>query len=352
MRLVPQRKELTDFEKDQIVALSDLYSHREIGGQLGIRSTTIDAFLSRYVVRETIDNLPHPGAPRKTTPATDRYLVRLAESETRQPLAQLRVQTNGEVSERTIHRRLLEFGIRKWKAVDRSLLMEKHAAQRLQWAKAHQGWTREQWERVAWSDESAVRKDSDPRQMWVFRRQNNREKYDPKNVRPKVKNGRVLQMVWGCFIGTKLGPIAFIDGTVNSDMYIDILKEKFIPFIDVVVADGLTNVVFQQDNATPHVSRKTQKFLDAAAIERTFTVMQWPPNSPDMNLIENLWAHLKTELHKRYPDTLTIQGPPRIIRITLRQRLNEVWWEISEEVLNDLVESMPRRIQALIDIKS
>jgi hypothetical protein len=192
MHPVPPRRELTDFQKGEIVALSRDYSPTEIGRQLHIPRQTVSAFLERFQVRETIDNLPRPGAPHKTTAATDRYLVRLAESETRQPLAELRVQTNNEVSIRTIHRRLLENGIQKWKAVNCPLLTQKHAVQRLQWAREHQHWTREQWELVAWSDECAVKKNSDPRQMWVFRRQCNREKYDPKNIQPKARDGDVF----------------------------------------------------------------------------------------------------------------------------------------------------------------
>ena len=70
-----------------------------------------------------------------------------------------------------------------------------------------------------------------------------------------------------------------------------------------------------------------------------------------MNLIENLWAHVKIELYKRYPDTATLCGPPHIIRAKLRERLLEVWWEIREDVLNPLVDSMVDRVQALIDAK-
>ena len=64
-------------------------------------------------------------------------------------------------------------------------------------------------------------------------------------------------MIWGCFIDNKLGPIVFIHGTVNSKAYIDILDQNLIPFIDVLGADGITNVVFQQDNATAHTAKRT-----------------------------------------------------------------------------------------------
>ena len=80
-----------------------------------------------------------------------------------------------------------------------------------------------------------------------------------------------------------------------------------------------------------------------------FVLIEWPPNSPDMNPIEHLWEHIKTELHRRYPDTKDLQGSPNMIRETLRARLAEIWWDIGEEILDRLIKSMPNRVKALID---
>ena len=158
-------------------------------------------------------------------------------------------------------------------------------------------------------------------------------------------------MIWRCFAGTKLGPIAFIEGTVNTDIYIALLQDNLVPFIDAIIADRATDIVFQQNNASPHISKKTCVWFDTAMSKHSFVSMEWPSNSPDMNPIENLWAHLKTELHRRYSDTKTLHGSPDAIRRTLRARLTEVWWDIREEVLSRLIESMPHRVQALHDAK-
>jgi len=104
-------KTLSDFQKGQIEGRRESMSHAEIGRQLGIPRSTVTSFLSHFDDRNSMENLSHPDAPRKTTPATDRYIVCSAESETRAPLTELRIQTNSNVSEQTIRRRLREAGI-------------------------------------------------------------------------------------------------------------------------------------------------------------------------------------------------------------------------------------------------
>lgn len=277
-----------------------------------------------------------------------RYLVRNAESNTRVPFKELKNLTNIDASIRTMQRRLREEGIRKWRAVKRALLTQKHAKERLAWARAHQHWTVDDWKRVIWSDESAVQKDSNATGCWVFRCQNKREKYAPQNVRMKARDGNLSQLIWACFVGDRLGPIVFISGSVKQDPYIELLCMNLEPFVEALKADGETNLEFQQDNARPHTATRTRKFLEALASKHGLTIMNWPANSPDLSLIENLWAHLKHELRIQYPDTATLKGSPETIKAILRGRLHKIWWEIGEEVLNKLVEDMPKRVKEVI----
>ena len=65
-------------------------------------------------------------------------------------------------------------------------------------------------------------------------------------------------MVWGRFLGNKLGPIAFFDGTINSDMYIDVLQDNLLSFIDQQ-SQNHPEIIFQQDNAPIHKSMKTSQ---------------------------------------------------------------------------------------------
>ena len=167
----------------------------------------------------------------------------------------------------------------------------------------------------------------------------------------KTKYGNISQLIWGCFVGDKLGPIVFFLGTVNQDVYMEMLQTEFEPFLEALATDGITNLEFEQDNARPHVAIRTCKFLEALARKHGLTIMDWPANSPDLSPIENLWSHLKDELRKQYPDTPTLTGSRQTIKAILRERVHKIWWKIGEDVLNRLIEDMPKRCNEVIAAK-
>ena len=73
------------------------------------------------------------------------------------------------------------------------------------------------------------------------------------------------------------------------------------------------------------------------------SVLIWPANSPDMNPIEHVWYLIKIAINKR-------KTKPRNVE-ELKIALLEEWEKIDIKVINSLIESMPRRVQALIEAK-
>jgi transposase len=175
--------------------------------------------------------------------------------------------------------------------------------------------------------------------------------YAPKNIQGVKKGAGLSQMVWGCFIGNKLGPLVFIDETIKKEVYIQLLEQNLLPFIELLHENGVHEIIFQQDNASPHSSPTTQEWLKAAAQQHGFSIMDFPPNSPDLNPIEHLWSRLKAELYRRYPDTMYLKGSGKAVREEFRNRLNKIWWDFGEDILNGLIDSMPERVEAVLKAK-
>ena len=116
---------------------------------------------------------------------------------------------------------------------------------------------------------------------------------------------------------------------------------------DNLVGIWMPGLIFMQDNALIHSAKKTKAWFQNMGIE----VMEWPPYSPDLNLIENLWALLKKECFKIYPDTNSLKGKDDEAESKLFSILQEAWANIREEITEGLISSMARRVNALIAAK-
>ena len=90
-----------------------------------------------------------------------------------------------------------------------------------------------------------------------------------------------------------------------------------------------------QDGAPCHRSKVAKNFLDSNNIH----LLERPGNSPDLNPIENLWTNMKNKVFEEQP----LSGAELV------KAIKEVWVnKISKEYCQSLIESMPRRIKALI----
>ncbi len=197
---------------------------------------------------------------------------------------------------------------------------------RIDFAKNHAEKGPEFWDRVIWSDETMVR--SLPKSIDILIKTNQSDWREKMAQNHQFQNGGFGVMFWGCFSGLGLGPIVAIEETLNSEAYIELLKEHLIPEIRAVG----DNVVFMQDNAPCHKSKAVVEFLKRENV----TTLDWPPQSPDLNPIENLWALIKRKLKKQFSTPKT--------RGELIDQVFAVWEDIDSQLRNNLIKSMSNRL--------
>lgn len=141
-------------------------------------------------------------------------------------------------------------------------------------------------------------------------------------------------MVWGCITSEGPGKLQIVEGTINSDRYIETMKNYMLPSVRDLLGD---NFIFQQDNAPCHTSKKSKAWFTKQNLE----LLEWPARSPDLNPIENLWNWMGMEVAKQKPSTVQ----------ELRKLLTETWNKIDKKRCLKLIDSMPKRMRECIRAK-
>ena len=106
--------------------------------------------------------------------------------------------------------------------------------------------------------------------------------------------------------------------------------------------------IFAQDNAPTHTCILVQDWLIPWAEEHGFELVDWPPYSPDLNPIENLWKVLKQRICDRYPDLADLpknqDSLDRLIKAA-----TELWNGLEDDMLGKLISGMQKRMRAVVE---
>lgn len=319
---------------DQRIGIATLHREgvgiQELARRYGVHRSNIYRLCRRLEDTGSTDDRRRSGRPRVSNVHDNRILRRMSVAQPNLVARDLRhrwSQEHGvEASTRTVARRLVEMGQYGRIAVRKPLLSARHRQRRLQFARQHLNWTVHQWRHVVFSDETPLHLIQNRQRRYVRRQRG--ATLQRGMTRPTVHSGCSRQ-VWGAFAADGTRVLHTIQGNVNADGYVHILTQHLL---------GLNlpqrRMIFMHDNATPHTSRRTVRFLD----ENNIQLLPWPPQSPDLNPIENLWGYLKGKL-----ENLQIHSTVELLAAAHRE-----WAAIPVEVLEQLVQSMPHRMAAVV----
>lgn len=140
-------------------------------------------------------------------------------------------------------------------------------------------------------------------------------------TRERHQMGGPSIMMWGMIMPNGLVAVKEVEGTLNSDLYIDLLKSFIVPCMNL---NCQGNYNYVQDNCPSHVSKKTMEYLNG---ER-FTTLKWPSKSPDINIMENVWKMISDIIYEeRQPNS----------KAELRQRIHEAILLLNSSRTKDMI---------------
>lgn len=329
-------QELSASTREKIVALHEhtSKSQRQIARDLNVSQASVNDILKKYHNTGSTRSLSRSGRPKVTSPRQDNAICRSSMANPFATASQIKRNNPAlsNVNKRTIQRRLKErFGpVRK--PAKKPILTPLMRQKRIEFCRQYLDWDVEQWKRVLFSDEATFQFKSTNHRF--VRRPPGISRTHPNYTQKTIKHAPYV-MVWGCFSHKCRGALSLLPPrtSVNKEKYLEILQEKLPIFMNICETS-----IFQHDKATPHMAKIVSQWLEQQQIE----VLEWPGNSPDLNPIENLWEIVRQKLADRVFNSME----------DFKQAIKDVWCrEISQDYCKNLVSSMPRRLQAVIENK-
>lgn len=297
--------------------------------------------------RQDKKNIPAPkmGRPTKVSKRTRRvlmikFLTNDFDDENRKyEEAQEYICSVGEgpVHRETIRRYLQAERVTARVKPDSPFLTKDQIAARYKFAKDHVKWSMEQWKNVMFSDECSISRLGQSGRQWYYSNDEHRLRHQH-HFKQKKQGGGGKIMIWGCVAYFGVGDMCWVEGNMNAEYYEQVLRKYVIASRRWYKMDP-TTFMFQHDNARIHTTTNVNDFLSKAGID----VMEWPPNSPDINPIERIWARIKQLLFLSRTRPANLQE--------LFDRVEDIWASMSVKFIRKLYKELPARMEDLVRTK-
>ena len=205
------------------------------------------------------------------------------------------------------------------------LIREVNRVKRKEWCEQQLA-NNEEFRNVIFSDECTVQLEHHGK--LCFRRRS-----QPRKLKGRPKHPAKIHL-WGGISVCGATQIVMFSGNMDAIRYGEILKASLLPFIRQCHPTGHR---LYQDNDPKHTSRYISNFFE------TNGIVWWksPPESPDLNPIENIWGSLKQYLRTQYkPHNLG----------ELKQGIMQFWNTLTPQVCEKYISHLKKVIPKVVEM--
>ena len=326
--MAPHGKELSEDLKRRIVALHENgQGYKKIDNTLKLRCSTVAKIIQRFKRAGSTQNRPRVGCPKKLSARTERHIQMLSLKNRHRSAVSIAAEieeVGGQpVSAQTIRRTLHQIGVHGCHPRRKPLLKTIHKKSRKQFAEdmstKHMSYDLMRWKLICLVPMASSMCGGD-------------QTRSTKISVSCLQSSMVVGMSWS--------RAAWVLQVLES--YIS-LKETWTPTYTVKYCGRAWSplqklgrrAVFQHDNDPKHTSKTTTALLKMLKVK----VMDWPSMSPDLNPIEHRWGILKRKVEVSKVSNIR----------QLRDVVIEDWKSDPVATCEALVNSMPRRVKAVLD---
>lgn len=321
--------QLTHEQREAIVTLDAIgWLHKDIAKKIPCSDNTVTLWVQRWQDERSLEDRERSGRPRCTDEKTDVCMEEYVEEKKFTVPKEIKRELELDCSVRTIRRRLDEVNLFGRVAEKEYVFDEFDIQRRLSFAQGYANWTEEDWSRVIFSDETHIEVYGRSR-VWVQRPPG--KAFDPQYIAQHMPHSERVSL-WGCFCSKGIGQAEIFTGEFKAPKYVGILQHNLIQ--TALHFYPKEHWWLQQDNAPQHRSQLASIWFHNHGVDR----IDFPPYSPDLNPIENIWGIVKSQVEQRLVHTIE----------EVEQVLKQVWEALDTSLLAKLIASMPARCQAVI----